>query len=102
MRGKWRRLATVGILALSATGAAAWSSSLPCSTGQEVPLHIKYPGFNPLTATDAQLTAHQLPERPTDPVALASWTRAMKHIRYLVTAPLCIQGPKIVNVGPGK
>lgn len=41
-------------------------------------------GFNPVTASQQDLTIYGFPERPTDPAALRAWTNAMQHVKYYV------------------
>lgn len=42
-------------------------------------------GFNPLTATAAQLAAYGLPQRPAPGPALGMWTQAMRDITHYVS-----------------
>ena len=46
-------------------------------------------GFNPLTASGSDLEKYGFPQRPTDPNALASWTKAMESAKHYV-APVQI------------
>lgn len=41
-------------------------------------------GFNPLTATNAELQQYGFPSRPTSPGALATWTAMMEHAKTYV------------------
>jgi len=49
---------------------------------------IPHTGFNPLTATDAQLAANELPPRPTSPGDLATWKRFVTAGRGMSTCPV--------------
>ena len=49
---------------------------------------VPAPGFNPLTATNAQFAANGFPPRPAgnDPIALRAWTTAMEHSKKAVVS----------------
>jgi hypothetical protein len=49
---------------------------------------VPTPGFNPLTATNAQLRANGFPPRPpgNDRIALRAWTTAMEHSKKAVVS----------------
>lgn len=61
---------------------------------------LNYPqppvGFNPLTATAAQLASYGLPPRPraSNKSALVSWTTVMEHAKTEVASPDAT-GPKL-------
>jgi hypothetical protein len=68
------------------TGGGTWSDET-----------VPAPGFNPLTASNAELKANGFPPRPPvgDPVALKGWKTAMEHSKKAV-----ISAP-VVEVGSG-
>jgi hypothetical protein len=47
--------------------------------GHEHIYHVPPAGFNPLTATDAQLDEYGFPARPLDPVQLEQWKKGMSY-----------------------
>lgn len=49
------------------------------------------PGFQPLTASDAELSKYGFPIRPTTSAGLASWTKNMAAYRHTVTPNLSIE-----------
>lgn len=100
-RAGWAIPALLATLGLSAVGAMQLAATFSCSTAARmVPIAVAYPGFNPLKASNAALAARGIPMRPANPNGLAAWTSAMKHFRYMVTAPMCASGPQSVNLGP--
>lgn len=46
-----------------------------------ISMHVPPTGFNPLTATDAQLAYYGFPTRPTDAQGLANWTAVWSHYK---------------------
>lgn len=55
--------------------------------GATVQFYVPPAGFNPSTATNAQLDEYGFPERPTDPSALAAWQTDMNTWTGAVTPP---------------
>jgi hypothetical protein len=49
-----------------------------CGAGIDAISYTPAPGFDPLTATDAELEANGLPPRPTDSASLALWRGTVK------------------------
>jgi hypothetical protein len=43
------------------------------NTSTPNPKLVPVPGFDPATSSDAELSAHDFPPRPTDPDLLADW-----------------------------
>lgn len=83
-------IGTLGLSGLTVQAQARSSSSIGVSLVYPQPAA----GFDPLTATDAQLAYYGLPPRPpaSNHSALASWTTAMEHAKYEVASP-DIMGP---------
>jgi hypothetical protein len=75
-----RRLAAVG------TGVAIALVSM--GSGPSTPPDMAPLGFNPVTASSAQLLAHHFPLKPKGAQAAKAWVRAMEHAKYVVTKPL--------------
>lgn len=78
----------------SAQPASTHSTRSPssCTQSNPTPLLRTYPpqkGFDPLTATDAQLLKHGFPRRPTSPLALKAWKNAMAHATHYVAPDPC-------------
>jgi hypothetical protein len=42
-------------------------------------------GFDPLTASSAELNCYNIPQQPSDPNGAAGWRTAMQHLRYWIT-----------------
>lgn len=75
-----RRLVAVGTgIAIALVSMGSGPSTLP----DMVPL-----GFNPVTASAAQLLAHHFPLKPKGARAAKAWLTAMQHAKYVVTKPL--------------
>jgi hypothetical protein len=111
--GRGRRLLTAAIavaaaVSLSLLGQRAIASPAPpqpdtlparqtvANCGGEVQeiFYRPAPGFDPLTATDAELVANGLPIRPSDPADMAAW-------RSMVTAPARLPGRTcVLGKGP--
>jgi hypothetical protein len=73
------------------TGDGTWSDE-----------YVPPAGFDPVTATDAQLTASGFPPRPPgdDAAALAAWRTAVGHeLRAVVSDPVMAIGTGCVNPG---
>jgi len=51
------------------------------------------PGFEPLTATQAQLNEYGLPARPTDPSASARWSAMMQNLHFVPPPPYLVANP---------
>jgi hypothetical protein len=56
--------------------------------------HVAPPaGFVPANASNAQLRCYGLPSRPTNPEALANWTRIASHeLHYVVPIVVVVKG----------
>ncbi len=55
-------------------------------------------GFNPLTATAAELATYGLPPRPAGAAALATWTKLVSHLGQLVAPDVTISAAQPNNL----
>jgi hypothetical protein len=62
------------------------------TAGTGVPVTLPA-GFNPVTATAAQLNEYGFPPRPSNASALAVWENAMKHAVTRISTPYSTSGP---------
>ena len=60
--------------------------------GQDVWSPVPPNGFNPLTATESQLTEYGFPLKPTDPTALKQWESLMASYTGTPTPAMCNTG----------
>ena len=58
--------------------------------GHEIQQRIAPPGFDPVTASAAQLVTYGFPPRPTPPADSSAWVQAMSHFTHSVSTPPCI------------
>jgi hypothetical protein len=84
-------LLALGLSAPGATAAANPDALAPsvvgkaCGSGVTAAATLPAAGFNPLTATDQQLLANNLPTRPTDPAELRVWTKFVSTVKPQVS-----------------
>jgi hypothetical protein len=63
--------------------------------GSAVHAPVAPPGFDPLTATDAQLDEYGLPPRPKDLASLDGWTQQMTDLHMVTPPPFLVELPNV-------
>lgn len=70
-------------------GGEAYTYASSTGDGGSVTFPVPPTGFSPVDASDADLALYGFPPRPTDPDALATWTKVMATYKTTVTPDLC-------------
>ena len=79
--------ATISVLGPSASAGPAWSACRPIHVFSQPPA-----GFDPATATDAQLARYGFPPRPpgaSNSAAYQAWLRAVEGTTFVAPHPVC-------------